>query len=72
MSFIPALGYVLAFSNKYGVEVGGAAVRYDLSWYTEQYLVARDSDITSLDDLNGKKWAVPDRGSTSGFLLTQC
>lgn len=67
MGFIPALGYVLA-SNKCGVEVGGAAVRYGLSWYTLQYLVARDSDITSLADLNGKKWAVPDRGSTSGFL----
>ncbi|MFQ5575541.1 MAG: PhnD/SsuA/transferrin family substrate-binding protein [Anaerolineae bacterium] len=67
MGFIPALGYVLA-SNRCGVEVGGAAVRFGLSWYTQEYLVARDSDITSLADLAGKKWAVPDRGSTSGFL----
>lgn len=67
MGFIPALGYVLA-NNKCGVEVGGAAVRYGLSWYTEQFLVQRDSPYTSLADLAGKKWAVPDRGSTSGFL----
>jgi len=67
MGFIPALGYVLA-SNRCGVEVGGAAVRFGLSWYAAQYLVARDSDINSLSDLAGKKWAVPDRGSTSGFL----
>jgi phosphonate transport system substrate-binding protein len=67
MGFIPALGYVLA-NNRCGVKVGGAAVRYGLSWYTQQYLVARDSDYQSLADLAGKKWAVPDRGSTSGFL----
>ncbi|HEY86371.1 MAG TPA: PhnD/SsuA/transferrin family substrate-binding protein [Chloroflexi bacterium] len=67
MAFIPALGYVLA-NTKCNVGVGGAAVRYGLSWYTVQYMVARDSGITSLEDLAGKKWAVPDRGSTSGFL----
>lgn len=67
MGFIPALGYVLA-NNRCGVEVGAAAVRFDLSWYAAQYLVPRDSDIQSLEDLAGRKWAVPDRGSTSGFL----
>ncbi len=67
MGFIPALGYVLA-NNRCGVDVGGAAVRYGLSWYTEEFLVPRDSDVKSLADLAGKKWAVPDRGSTSGFL----
>ncbi len=67
MGFIPALGYVLA-NNKCGVEVGGAAVRYGLSWYTQEYLVQRDSPYKTLADLAGKKWAVPDRGSTSGFL----
>ncbi len=67
MGFIPALGYVLA-NNRCGVEVGGAAVRYGLSWYTEQFLVQRDSPYQTLADLAGKKWAVPSRGSTSGFL----
>jgi len=67
MGFIPALGYVLA-NNRCGVEVAGAAVRYGLSWYTQEYLVQRDSPYKTLADLAGKKWAVPDRGSTSGFL----
>lgn len=67
IGFIPALGYVLA-NNRCGVEVGAAAVRFGLSWYTTQFLVARDSDIQSIDDLAGKKWAVPDLGSTSGYL----
>jgi phosphonate transport system substrate-binding protein len=67
IGFIPALGYVLA-NQKCGVEVGAAAVRYGWPAYWAQYLVARDSDIQSLEDLAGKKWAVPDLGSTSGYL----
>lgn len=67
IGFIPALGYVLA-SDRCGVDVGAAAVRRGLSWYTTQFLVQRDSDIQSIEDLAGKKWAVPDLGSTSGYL----
>jgi phosphate/phosphite/phosphonate ABC transporter binding protein len=67
IGFIPALGYVLA-NNRCGVEVGAAAVRRGLSWYTTQFLVQRDSDIQSIEDLAGKKWAVPDLASTSGYL----
>jgi phosphonate transport system substrate-binding protein len=37
-------------------------------YYTE-YLVARDSDIQSLKDLDGKKWGYPDEGSTSGYMV---
>jgi phosphonate transport system substrate-binding protein len=67
IGFIPALGYVLA-NNRCGVEVGAAAVRFGLSWYAAQILVSRDSDLNSMDQLNGLKWAVPDLGSTSGYL----
>lgn len=67
IGFIPALGYVLA-SNRCGVEVGAAAVRRGLSWYATQFLVQRDSDIKDIKDLAGKKWAIPDLGSTSGYL----
>jgi phosphate/phosphite/phosphonate ABC transporter binding protein len=67
IGFIPALGYVLA-NNNCGVEVGAAAVRRGLSWYTTQFLVQRDSGLESIEDLAGKKWAVPDLGSTSGYL----
>jgi phosphate/phosphite/phosphonate ABC transporter binding protein len=67
IGFIPALGYVLA-NNRCGVEVGAAAVRFGLSWYAAQIVVPRDSEAQTLADLNGKKWAVPDLGSTSGYL----
>ncbi len=68
VAFIPALGYVLAH-DKYGVTVGAAAVRTGLTYYFSEFLVARDSNIKSLEDLNGKKWAVPSKGSTSGYLF---
>jgi basic membrane protein A len=67
IGFIPALGYVLA-NQKCGVEVGAASVRYGWSVYWAQFLVPRDSGFQTLEDLAGKKWAVPDLGSTSGFL----
>jgi phosphonate transport system substrate-binding protein len=67
IGFIPALGYVLA-NQKCGVEVGGAAVRFGWPVYWAQFLVARDSDYQTIEDLAGKKWAVPDLGSTSGYL----
>jgi phosphonate transport system substrate-binding protein len=67
IGFIPALGYVIA-NQKCGVEVGAAAVRFGWSAYWAQFLVPRDSDYQTLEDLAGKKWAVPDLGSTSGYL----
>jgi phosphonate transport system substrate-binding protein len=68
MGFIPALGYTIA-NTKCGVEVAGAAVRYGWSVYWAQFLVPRDSDYQTLEDLAGLKWAVPDLGSTSGYLF---
>ena len=67
IGFIPALGYVIA-NQKCGVEVGAAALRYGWSVYWAQFLVPRDSDFQTLEDLAGKKWAIPDLGSTSGYL----
>ncbi|MEZ4864304.1 MAG: PhnD/SsuA/transferrin family substrate-binding protein [Caldilineaceae bacterium] len=67
MGFIPGLGYVLA-NQLCGVDVAFKAVRFGSDVYWAQLLVARDSDITTLADLNGKKWAYPDAGSTSGYL----
>ncbi len=68
IGFIPALGYVIA-NQKCDVRVGAAAVRYGWSVYWAQFLVARDSDYETLEDLAGLKWAVPDLGSTSGYLF---
>ncbi len=68
MGLIPGFGYVLA-NQKCGVEVAMAAERYGWSVYWAQFLVPRDSDYQTLEDLAGKKWAVPDLASTSGFLF---
>jgi phosphonate transport system substrate-binding protein len=67
MGFIPCLGFVLA-NQLCGVDVAFKAVRYGWAVYWAQIMVPRDSDIQSLADLNGKKWAYPDAGSTSGYL----
>ncbi|MDH5507934.1 MAG: phosphate/phosphite/phosphonate ABC transporter substrate-binding protein [Anaerolineae bacterium] len=67
MGFIPGLGYVLA-NQLCGVDVAGKAVRFGYDWYAAMIVVGRDSDIESLEDLNGLSWAYPDAGSTSGYL----
>jgi phosphonate transport system substrate-binding protein len=68
IGFIPAFGYVLA-SQLCQVDVAFKAVRFGWGVYWAQFLVARDSDIQSLEDLEGLSWAYPDPGSTSGFLF---
>jgi phosphonate transport system substrate-binding protein len=68
MAFIPAFGYVLA-NDLCGVDVAFKAVRRGWGVYWTMFVVARDSDIQSLEDLEGKKWAYPDAGSTSGYLV---
>jgi phosphonate transport system substrate-binding protein len=67
MAFIPAQGYVLA-NQLCGVDVAFKAIRRGWGVYWTQFIVRRDSDIESLEDLAGKSWAYPDAGSTSGFL----
>ena len=67
MGFIPGLGYVLA-NQLCGVDVSFKAIRFGWPNYWAQILVPRDSDVQSLEDLNGLKWAYPDAGSTSGYL----
>jgi phosphonate transport system substrate-binding protein len=68
IGFIPAQGYVLA-NDRCGVTVGASAVRFGLPWYAAQFIVRADSGIESLEDLAGKTWAIPDFGSTSGYLF---
>ena len=68
MGFIPPLGYALA-SQLCGVDVAFKAVRYGFPIYWSQILVARDSDIQSVEDLEGLSWGYTDAGSTSGYLL---
>src|SRR3990172_3011976 len=68
MGFIPGLGYALA-SQLCGVDVSFKAVRFCFDVYWAQFLVPRDSDITSIEDLDGLKWGYGDPGSTSGYMV---
>lgn len=68
MGFIPGFGYVLA-NNLCGVDVAFKAVRFGFGVYWAQILVPRDSDIETIEDLEGLTWAIPDLGSTSGYLV---
>ena len=68
IGFIPAMGYALA-NALCGVEPGLASSRFGWNVYWAQYLVARDSDIQTLADLEGKTWGYGDTGSTSGYLV---
>ena len=67
IGFIPAMGYALA-NQLCGVTPGLASARYGWNVYWAEFLVARDSDYKTLEDLEGATWAYPDAGSTSGFL----
>ena len=69
IGFIPAFGYVLATDRYEQVEVILKSIRHGSSTYKAQYTVRADSDIQTLDDLEGKVWAFPDTSSTSGYLF---
>jgi phosphonate transport system substrate-binding protein len=67
IAFIPAMGYALA-NQLCGVQPGLASERYGWNVYWTEFLVARDSEFQTIEDLEGATWAYPDAGSTSGFL----
>jgi phosphonate transport system substrate-binding protein len=68
MAFIPGLGYAIA-SQLCGVDVAFKAIRFGYPVYWAEYIVARDSDIKTLADLEGKTWGYGDQGSTSGYMV---
>lgn len=68
IGFIPGLGYALA-SQLCGVDVAFKAVRFGYPVYWAEFIVQRDSDIQTLEDLEGKKWGYGDVGSTSGYMV---
>ena len=68
MGFLPPQPYVFA-NELCGVDVSSKAVRRGYSTYWTQFLVKRDSDIKTMEDLAGKSWGFPDPGSTSGYLF---
>lgn len=68
IGFIPAQGYVLA-NDLCGVEIALKSLRFGYDVYWTQFIIPRDSDVTTIEELAGKKWAYPDAASTSGFLV---
>jgi phosphonate transport system substrate-binding protein len=68
IGFIPGLGYALA-SQQCGVDVAFKAIRFGFPVYWAEILVARDSELDSLDDLSGLRWGYGDAGSTSGYMV---
>jgi phosphonate transport system substrate-binding protein len=68
IGFIPATAYVLG-NDLCGLEVAMKSKRFGYTEYWAEFIVPRDSDATSIADLAGLKWAYPDAGSTSGFLV---
>lgn len=64
VGFTSAFGYVLA-NEQCGVQAGNVAVLPDgLTWQAGMIVASRDSGITTLQDLAGKRWAVPDGSIT--------
>ncbi len=73
MAFIPALGYVLA-NDLCGVDVAFKAVRFGFPVYWAQFLVPRDSEVQTLEDLAAIEdltWGYGSVTSTSGYLFPQ-
>src|SRR5215204_1523983 len=68
MAFIPGLGYAIA-SQLCGVDVAFKAIRFGYPVYWTEYIVARDSEFQSLEDLEGATWGYGDQGSTSGYMV---
>ncbi len=68
VGFIPAQAYVLG-SDLCGIDVALKSLRFGYTEYWTEFIVPRDSDIESLEDLNGKTWAYPEATSTSGWLV---
>ena len=68
MGFPATLAYVVA-NARCGVDASMISIRYGRDVYWAQYIVARDSDIQTFADLNGKTWGFTDPTSTSGYMF---
>jgi phosphonate transport system substrate-binding protein len=68
MGFPATLAYVVA-NARCGVDASMISVRFGWDVYWAAYMVARDSDIQTFADLNGKTWGYTDATSTSGHLI---
>jgi phosphonate transport system substrate-binding protein len=63
VGFLTAVGVALA-NQQCGAQVVNTAVQANgLGWQAGMIVVRQDSNITSLADLDGKRWAIPDETS---------
>lgn len=67
--FIPPFAYVLANEESNAEVILTALNKSGEAKYRSQFLVRKDSDITSFSDIKGKKVAFVDPSSTSGYLF---
>ena len=68
IGFISSAAYVFG-DALCGMEMPLKSDRFGDVVYWTAFAVARDSDIETLADLEGKTWGVPDVGSTSGYMV---
>ncbi|WP_415062597.1 phosphate/phosphite/phosphonate ABC transporter substrate-binding protein [Bdellovibrio sp.] len=68
VSALNTFGYILAH-ERYGAEARLTVVRYGSPNYQSQILAKADSNIKTIEDLQGKRVAFVDPASTSGYLL---
>ncbi|EQC48598.1 phosphate/phosphite/phosphonate ABC transporter substrate-binding protein [Bacteriovorax sp. DB6_IX] len=63
-----SFGYLMA-NEKYGASAKLRVIRYGHDYYQGQIIAHVDSDIKSIKDLEGKKFAFTDPSSTSGYMF---
>jgi phosphonate transport system substrate-binding protein len=63
-----SFGYILA-NEKYGARALLKVIRYGHDYYQGAILAHADSGITSVKDLDGKRFAYTDAASTSGYMF---
>lgn len=68
MGFPATLAYVVA-NARCGVDASMISIRFGWDVYWGEYIVQRDSDMQTLQDLNGKTWGFTDPTSTSGHVI---
>ncbi len=67
--FIPPFAYVLANKESNANVVLTAINKHGKSFYRSQFIVKKDSDIKTFEDIRDKKVAFVDPSSTSGYLF---
>lgn len=67
-AWLPTFSYLLAH-EKYGVEPVLAVSRFGKTTYASLIITRKDSGITDLAGLKGKKFCRPDAESTSGWIV---